>query len=379
MVEGQRVTVLGAGNAAHTFAWRMASRGTEVMMWEHPDFSHNLDGIRENNGFVEAVETFRKGELTIHTDFHGKARIAHTTTDIEAAMNFSDMVIMSVPAFANESMFRRIMPYLHDRHLLNVFPGNYCSLIFMRMLHEANLTRDLTVMEGASIPFACRVVAPGRIFVGGVKDELEVAVFPASKTDEVRDKMSGPNFKLLFAENIIATGLGNGNIVVHPATAVLNMGVFESRQGQFYFYREGMSDAVSKVQQKIDDERLAVAKGFGLHIKNFIDIVNDYYNVGCKSVREFALKTTVHNAFGYDAPSSPLERYVSEDVSISLVAMHDLGKITDVRTPLTDAIINIASVYNDVDYFREGRNLKAMGLEGMSRDQVLEYINSGSK
>jgi opine dehydrogenase len=346
MVEGQKVTVLGAGNAAHTFAWRMASRGTEVLIWEHPDFSHNLDGIRKNNGFVEAVETFRKGELTIHTDFHGKARIAHTTTDIEAAMKFSDIVIMSVPAFAHESMFKLIMPYLHDGHLLNVFPGNYCSLIFMRMLHEANLARNLIVMEGASIPFACRVVAPGRIFVGGVKDELEVGVFPTFKTDEVRHKMTGTNFKLIFAENIIATGLGNANIVVHPATAVLNMGLLESRQGQFYFYREGMSDSISKVQQRIDDERLAVAKGFGLHIKSFIDIVNDYYNVGCKSVREFALKTTVHNAFGYDAPSSPLERYVSEDVSISLVAMHELGKIANVQTTLTDAIINIASVYN---------------------------------
>ncbi len=228
MVAGHKVTVLGAGNAGHTFAWRMASRGTEVMIWEHPDFSHNLDGIRENNGIVEAVETFRKGEITIHTDFHGKARIAHTTTDIEEAMKFSDIIIMSVPAFAHESMFKLIMPHLHDRHLLNVFPGNYCSLIFTRMLREANLKRDLTVMEGASIPFACRVVAPGRIFVGGIKDKLEVGVFPARKTGEVKHRMTGPNFKLLFTENIIATGLGNGNIVVHPATAVLNMGAFES-------------------------------------------------------------------------------------------------------------------------------------------------------
>jgi opine dehydrogenase len=379
MGEGNKVTVLGAGNAAHTFAWRMASRGTEVMIWEHPDFSHNLDGIRENNGLVEAVETFRKGELTIHTDFHGKARIAHTTTDIEEAMTFSDVVFMSVPGFAHESMFKLIMPYLRDGHLLNVFPGNYCSLIFARMLREANLEKNLTVMEGASIPFACRVVAPGRIFVGGVKDELEVGVFPSCRTDEVRRQMTGPNFKLVFLENIIATGLGNGNIVAHPATAVLNMGIFESRQGQFYFYREGMSDAVSRVQQRIDDERLAVAKGFGLHIKSFIDIVNDYYDVGCNSVREFAVKTTVHNAFGYDAPSSSLERYVSEDVSISLVAMHDLGAIANVQTTLTDAIINIASVYNDVDYFQEGRNLKAMGLEGMSKDYVLEYLNSGHR
>ena len=43
-----RVSVLGGGNTAFSLAVNLALGGHEVMIWEHPDFTHTLDPVREN-------------------------------------------------------------------------------------------------------------------------------------------------------------------------------------------------------------------------------------------------------------------------------------------------------------------------------------------
>jgi opine dehydrogenase len=183
--------------------------------------------------------------------------------------------------------------------------------------------------------------------------------------------------KLLPLRNVLEAGFSNANMVVHPATAVLNMGVAESRQGGFYFYKEGMSESVSKVQQKIDEERLAIAKGLDLHLCPFVETIKTFYGLDVKTIREFALTSPVHSSFGYDAPKNPQDRYISEDCPYLLVPVYEFGKQLGISAFTMESIIRIASVYNQTDYFREGRTLEKLGLFGMNKEQILNYVQKG--
>ena len=115
----------------------------------------------------------------------------------------------------------------------------------------------------------------------------------------------------------------------------------ESRQGEFYFYKEGLSESVSKVQQKVDDERVAVGKGLHLDLKSFVELANIFYHLNATSIREFAVTTPVHNSFGHDFPKSPRERYISEDCPYLLVPVHGFGEIAGIPTPVINSIITI--------------------------------------
>lgn len=374
-----KVTVLGAGNAGQTFAYHLSSKGNEVCLYEHPDFAKALDAITANGKVIEAVAEFRKGDLVIRGLVPGSARVAKISKDIKEAMAWADTIIMPVPAFAQANIFRQVMPHLRDGHMLITLPGNESSLIFAKMMREARIQKKILFGEAASIPYACRIVGPAKVFIGGLKEAFEFGVFPANRTAEAVKRASEVLLlDLDVKSNVIEVHFYNFNMIVHPSTACLNMGAFESRNGEFYFYKEGMSPSTSKVQQKMDDERAAIGKKLGFKkMMSFVKAINLWYGIKAKSIYEFSQITPIHNAFGHDAPKSPKERYVSEDTPFVLVPMFEYAKLTGVPVPAFESIINIAGIYNDENYFETGRTLEKMDLAGMSVKEIMAYAETG--
>ena len=66
-------------------------------------------------------------------------------------------------------------------------------------------------------------------------------------------------------------------------------------------------------------------------------------------------------------------RYVLEDIPYSLVAIRALAQVVGVPTPCIDAIITLGNVMLS-DKMDEGRTAEALGIDGMSRDELLTYI-----
>ncbi|MFA5113903.1 MAG: NAD/NADP octopine/nopaline dehydrogenase family protein [Candidatus Margulisiibacteriota bacterium] len=373
-----KVTVLGAGNAGQTHAFHLTTKGHEICLYEHPDFAKALDSIKQNGNAIEAVAEFKKGDLTIKSALSGTAKVAKVTTDIKEALDWSDIIIMPVPAFAQANMFKQMMPHLRDGHLFTILPGNEASLIFAKMLREAGIKKNVTFCEAASIPYACRIVGPAKIFIGGMKDAFEFGVFPANRTAAAVKTMKAiMPLELDVKQNVIEVHFYNLNIIAHPVTATLNMGAFESRKGEFFFYKEGMSPSVSKVQQKVDDERIAIGAKFGFQLDSFISLIKLWYHIDAKDIHDFSQITPIHNAFGYDAPKSPQERYIAEDTPYILVTMHEYAGLAGVADPAIRSIIDIDNIYNDTDYFLHGRTLVSLGLAGMTIKEILEYAKTG--
>ncbi|MCD4782955.1 MAG: NAD/NADP octopine/nopaline dehydrogenase family protein [Candidatus Eremiobacteraeota bacterium] len=375
----KKITILGAGNGGHALAFHLSRNGCGVCIFEHPNFKSNLDGINQKGG-IEAIGTMVKDEKIMEGKLSGFEEISKTTTDIKEAMDFSDIILMIVPSFAQVTMFNIMMHYLRDGHLVVLLPGNFGSMVFFRMMEEACVKKDVMFAETISIPHACRKVGPGQVFIGGIKDALEISALPAKKTPECIEKLKGfMPLDLVPLKNVLEVGFSNMNMIAHPATAILGMGPAEARNGEFYFYKEGMSDSVSKVQQKMDDERIEVGKKLRLHLSSFIDLVNLMYGMDVSSIRDFALHSPIHNAFGYDFPKSPRARYVSEDVPYILVPVYHFAKLVDVDVPAIQSIISIASIMNNIDYLEEGRTFEKMGLTGKKLETLLHYIQNGEK
>lgn len=369
-----KVTILGAGNAGHAAAFEISLNGTEVMLFEHPNFAKSLEGIRQKGG-IEAVKELATEGKVVPAVLSGFAKIANLTTDAKVAMDFSDIVLLMVPEFAHEAIFKMIMPYLADGHLILTQPGNFASLFFKKWMREAGIKKKVTFVDATSIPYAVRVIAPGTIYIEGKKSAYSAGAWPAQEINRAIDRLKDVLFlKVIPLQNVLEAGFSNVNMIIHVATAALGMGPMESRQGKIQFYAEGCSDSVAKVLEKEDQERLAVGKAYGLSLMPFIEIVNRFYNLDMTSIRDFVKNTPIHNRMPNDSPKSPKERYITEDCPSGLVPVYHFGKLAGIECPAMEAIIRICNIYNDINFFETGLTPEKLGLGGKSVKEILEYL-----
>ena len=73
------------------------------------------------------------------------------------------------------------------------------------------------------------------------------------------------------------------------------------------------------------------------------------------------------------------DRYVTEDIPMGASLTASIGRKLAVPTPTYDAMIHLASVVNDTDYYAAGRTLENLGLAQLSVEQLKDYFLTGCK
>src|SRR4029079_19456432 len=114
----------------------------------------------------------------------------------------------------------------------------------------------------------------------------------------------------------------------------------------------GVTEAVGRMIEAVDNERLAIAAALGVSILSEPEIgVRQGY------MREHNYSTahsTAPGFLGIKAQSELDHRYLTEDVGYSLVFMAALATRLGVPTPVMDAVITITSVVLARDFRGEG-------------------------
>lgn len=366
-----KITVIGAGNGGVTAAYHFAKSGNEVCLYDQVGFDTHLKAIG-NQGGIQALSELHDVELILP----GFERINKTTTSMKEAVEFSDMLVMIVPSFAQEPLFEKMLPYLTNEHVLFSLPGNYGSLVLNHMKQKWGY-EDLamTFVDAMTIPWACRLSEPGSVGIMGIKEFIYAGVFPQCRTTlalEAINRFFPIEVKPL--KNVLEAGLENINFGGHPLITTLNMGLLENFKGQFNYYCDCVSPSTDKASEKMEKERLRIGTELGFQLRPELEMMNALYNSHAKSVYEFN-KTSVTHGKIHSAPDSSSSRYITEDVPNLLVPCYEFSKLLSIDVPIIESCIRIASAYNDIDYFNAGRTLAKMGLAGMSRDEILDYVN----
>jgi len=370
------LAVLGAGNAGCSLAGEMTLQGHDVALAELPQFKNNLE-IPKKKGGIEVT-----GELK-----NGFAKIKKITFDIKDAIGGRDLIFVTSPAFGHEAFTRACAPHLEKGQAL-VYISYFGALRMARLLKELGVPMDkVTVAETASFVYASdRVGKKGAFFMEQYQDDAKVvikrekeglpfAAFPAARTAEVLRKVNEALPSVAQAVNVLETSINNVNPISHPAGVIMNAGWIEHTSGKFSFYLEGQTPSISRVAKKMDEEKMAVAGALGLKKISNEEMSRKMY------ARYVDKKGQVHQEKYYknvyDAPPNLKHRYLTEDVIYGLVPMTEIAKVAKVETPTFNSIITLASIANEVDYWREGMTLDKLGLGGMSLKQMVEFVNTG--
>jgi len=361
----KRIIILGAGNGGQAMAAAIALAGYEVVLYDR--YEEAIAPVSQNGG-IELSGVSGKGF----------ARLVKVTTDLHEALSETGLILVVVPAFAHAYIAEQIAPLLRKDDMIILSPGSTGgALEFRKILSEHGAPKDVKVGETNTLIYACRISGPGQVKILGVKDYLGVAALPVKDTQALLEPLKELYPQAHAEKNVLFTGLNNMNPIFHVFPTLANLGWLEATQGNFRFYYDGITASVAKLVEAVDRERMMLCQSLGISTLSCIEWQKKFYGARGGSLPEALRSNRSYEEI--QAPPSKETRLLTEDVPMGLVPMAEIAKIAGVPTPFMDSAILLASEIMGQDYRRTGRNLDAMALAGLNKEELLCRVEEGNE
>ena len=371
------VAVLGGGNWGHAVAAELALAGWKVNFFELPQFAANFEKVRRT-----------KEVRTEGVSGENVARLNIATTDIHQAIKDAEVIFVITPAFGHAGMAEACAPHVQDGQIILLMPGSGGSLEFVKIFRQKKVKKEITFAESVTLPYGARLKGPGHVslFINALI--LPTGVFPSKRTSEVIQKLKRFYPVITPAKDVLEAAINNPNPVVHPVATLLSATRIEHSKGEFYLYAEGMTPAVARTFESLNEERLALCKVLGYKLYHWDNLEFKNFNLGEteEECRYRILNTSMDSCFGKDGiyagmkmkgPEHLKDRYLTEDVPYGMVLLSTLGDLLGVPTPTHDSVIQLASVINRTHYWKTGRGAKELGLAKMDKAALKRFLSEG--
>lgn len=355
-----RFAILGCGNGGQTMAADLVLRGFDVV------------GVYDR--FEDAVGPVRTrgGVELIGSVMQGFAPLRNVSTDLDAAIEGADVLMVVVPSFAHAWLAEQLGPRIRAGQTVLLHPGYFGgSILFKRILVERGAPGDTIVGEAHILIYATRIVGPAVVGVRGVKQWVQVAAFPAVHTPRLMMQVGEAFPQFVPAEHVLETGVNNPNPIIHTPIYLLNFARIEQGDAPVAFdFHEWMTPSVERLHAALDEERVSLARALGLNPLSYDEINQRSYRGGGRKI------VPAERGVPKNAESLP-PRFIVEDIPMGLVPLASLGRALGVPTQTIEGVINIACAATGQDFWREGRTLAAIGLDGYGTKQMVEFVRTG--
>jgi len=370
----EKIAILGAGNGGHAVAADLGRQGYETSIYSRS--AATLEALTARGG-VAYTGCFGEGFSPIKT----------ITPNIEEAIDGARIIIITVPTIALTWYAHLLAPYLNESHTVMLNPGHTGGgLHFVQTLREAGNAKEVRTCETITLTYGCRIRGPALVWIPLAMTNLRLAAFPGKHLDALFPTIHTLFPNVVPGTNVLETGLTDLNAMEHPPGMLLNAAWIEHTKGNFRFYFDGVSPAVARVIQGMDDERMRILRalneraGLDMRVMSFIEY---FYEAGLTS-RAALESGDMYQALQESEPNKPIQapdsldhRYVNEDVGFGLVPMVEIGRWVGIECPTTEALVRLACVMMKRDYWHEGLTLAKMGVDQVPVERVGEFLWEG--
>lgn len=355
-----RVALLGAGAVALGNAALLSSRGHQVVVWSP---TGNGAPIKVGHYSIEASGAIE-----------GRIAVEVATTAAEA-MSGANVVIVAVPAYAYKFVLDAAAPHIRSNQPVIVSGHLSFGALY--------LAKRMAELGSATVPIAAfgTTVTTGRrtgvltVNVKTVRSKLDMAALPANRGEEMIElcqNLFGDRFVL--RSNLLAVSLSNLNPLSHMAVALCNFTRIE--RGERWDQDENLTDAVGRLIEALDAERLAISDAAGVAVRTVREHFHHSFQVPLNTVGAMSreLSQRKRNVLG---PTTLETRYILEDVPFGLVPTILLARAAGVSAPLHEAGLKIFSALYGRDFHAANDILPALRLEELSIPQLMDLVVEG--
>ena len=300
------VAILGAGGGGLSAAVELTLNGHSTHLW---------------NRSIAALDPFAAGGEIHYTGAFGTGfvRPGLMSTDLAEVLGSADAILVCLPTLAHRAVAERLL--VHGRNEVPVIlnPGHTGgALEFCDVFHTKGIEPPPTA-EFSTLTYIVRKSDPITVSITGTANRVWVAALPGGERAIELAQTLYPS--ATRARDVMATGLANVNMVLHPPGAILGASWIESTGGDFTFYVEGLPAGVGRVMEALDAERLAVAAAYDHRLPPLFDEMQAIGTIEAGVNPCDGLAAAVRGGSAnakIKAPDSLAHRYYAEDFNYGL-------------------------------------------------------------
>ena len=331
------VSVIGTGNVGVAIATDLSINEHKVSLIKTSERKSEIyDRLLRNKNRVYLKENGTYTETIINNVSNDLSEIAK-----------ADVVIVTIQSTYHKDLIEKISQYLNSRQVVVVVCSYMSSFYFSKYCLELPMIALEDKANEVVFRVGCRLTRS-----------------PLSVFNETRKKECMEKLQLLYKGfsddySVIESALLNPNMVLHTVGAIMSIPRIEFSDGNFCMYREAYTHknkATLNIMEGLDKEKMFILDALGGRKINI-------YEAG-----GFLGKDPLESFFKYSessdraiSPTSIHSRYITEDVSQGLVLLEDIALRLDIMSPITSALINIASAALGEDFRVKGRTLEKLG------------------
>jgi hypothetical protein len=234
----------------------------------------------------------------------------------------------------------------------------------------------VTWAESNIMPYICQPRGDA-IHIGRFKRHFSVTAFPGDRSAAVYDVVRRIYAQYEPAATVLDTNIAAaGNPPIHVTLTIPIAGLYFDRYMGGKFYQDTTVPG-ERLVTAFDAERERLAAHLGSEL--FEDQVSfdrrSYLYQGEDLVQ--MLRSSPHA--DWFATAAYLEQVGSEDIIYAFVPMVRLGEALGIELPVTRAMIEVMGVMLQRDYWTEGLDLAALGLDGLDLEGVRRFVTTGGR
>lgn len=328
-----KVAILGTGGVGLGYAAFLHTVGHKPVLWSPSG---------------RGVATFRDGNELVAEGALATRFTPATATD-PGFVAEADAVVVAAPAYAYRAIFGAVLAHLRPEQPL---------IISAHLSLAAHYAARLLAARGVTVPVVAwgttvlmgRKTGPSSVEIGGIRGEVDAAVVPTAQADAglaACIELFGARFRR--HANLMAVQLGNLNPPIHLAVALCNLTRIE--RGEAWSNYGGITQAVARLIEALDRERLDVAVACGMTVRS----VEQHYQRSFgfapgESLAAMAAEIDRRRGGKPPGPTTLDTRFVTEDVPFGIVPLIRIAAHLGVAVPLHEAGLAMISALYGRDF-----------------------------
>lgn len=316
-----KFAIIGGGNTGQAAAAYLVSKGGECTI---------------NTRSSDKAQIINQKGITAEGAVTGTYPVA-ATTDMAEAIKDSELILVMTVANGHHDVATLLKDILTDNQKILIFNSNWGALEFKKILGQDIEHKNLTVAETGAQLFLSSSVEPGQVNVA-LKEKITVSATDSSKTQPLIDEFKDYFPQFVKVDSIIETTMSTTNPIIHVPIALVNGARIENGQ-PFLFYAEGATPTVVDLIVNVDKERVLVAKKLGYEIDDVLTGINSFWEIKHDNLFDALTKNPLY--IESEGPTTIEHRYFTEDIPYGIVPIAEIGKLFNIDTPYTNALIDI--------------------------------------
>ena len=325
----KNITVIGGGSLGHVVSCWLADKGYRIsILTRQPEIWNETLTVTYPFGTIEST-------------------LYRVSKRPEEVIPEADVVILTVPGYANRQELESIKPYLKgDCYIGGIFCSSGFFFEALKIIPE-----NIKLWGFQRVPFIARVKDYGNnAMILGTRKELNIAVERATKQEQeafrkwVENAFGTPT---ILRNNYLEVSITNSNPILHTARlyTMFHNWTDDVRYDHNILFYEEWTEEAAELMIKMDTELFNILEHLPVD-SNYLVPLLEYY----ESHDAVSLKEKLSSIKGFKGITSPMKedklgwypdfdsRYFTEDFKYSLRYIWELAKKYKLSTPNIDKV-----------------------------------------